>query len=148
MTGRLRKCGLALQSTEMPPGDAQRTWFPQMVAELRGRWSPALSLTEMIALRDEFDVMLHHIRSTRPIRTPLIRCPRCGHVGPAAEPDVSARSMIITLGRFGIVSGMKSRSSKEPTGRRTDWTSTVNQRRRRSWPGRASTELPKMALLR
>ena len=105
MTGRLRKCGLALQSTEMPPGDAQRTWFPQMVAELRGRWSPALSLTEMIALRDEFDVMLHHIRSTRPIRTPLIRCPRCGHVGPAAEPDVSARSMIITLGRFGIVSG-------------------------------------------
>jgi hypothetical protein len=85
-------------------GDAQRTWFPEMVAELRRRWRPGLSFPEMIALRDEFDAMVHHIRSTRHIRTPVIRCPNCGRVGRAAEPEVSIRSMIIALAKFSITS--------------------------------------------
>jgi hypothetical protein len=88
----------------MPIGDAQRTWFPEMVEELRRRWHPGLSFPEVIALRDEFDAMVHHIRSTRHIRTPVIRCPKCGRVGPAAEPDVSVRSLIITLAKYSITS--------------------------------------------
>ena len=77
----------------------------------------------MIALRDEFDAVVHHIRWTRHIRTPVIRCPKCGHVGPAAEPDVSVRSMIITLGRFIIVSGdeVKKLERTWATGRRRDY---------------------------
>lgn len=67
----------------------------------------------MIDLRDEFDAMLHHIRSTRHIRTPVIRCPRCGHAGPAAEPDVSVRSMIIALGKFGIISAEEAKTPEE-----------------------------------
>jgi hypothetical protein len=59
----------------------------------------------MIALRDELDDMLHLIRSERHIRTPVIRCRQCGRVGPAAEPDVTVRAMIFSLGRFGIVPG-------------------------------------------
>ena len=75
-----------------------------MVGELRRRWRADLSFPEMIELRSEFNAMLHHIRSTRHIRTPVIRCPKCGHVGPAAEPDVSVRSLIIALAKFGISS--------------------------------------------
>ena len=87
----------------MPYGDAQRTWFPEMLDVLRVRWRADFSFSEMIALRDELDAMLHRIRSERHIRTPVIRCRRCGRVGPAAEPDVTVRAMIFSLGRFGIV---------------------------------------------
>src|SRR4051812_17140400 len=59
---------------------------------------------EVIRLRRELDDMLHRIRSARQIRPPIIRCPRCGRVGPRAEPDVSVRAMLIALRRFGVVS--------------------------------------------
>jgi hypothetical protein len=74
-----------------------------MLDMLRARWRADLSFSDMIALRDELDAMLHRIRSERQIRTPIIRCRRCGRVGPAAEPDVTVRAMIFSLGRFAIV---------------------------------------------
>ena len=86
----------------MPAGDAQRTWFPEMVDELRKRWRPESPLTGLIQLSNDLDAMLHRIRSERNIRTPVIRCSRCGHTGPAAEPEVSVRATILALGRFGI----------------------------------------------
>ena len=95
---------------QMPYGDAQRTWFPEMVAELRRRWRPDLSLPELIELRNEFDAMLHRVRSARHLHTPVIRCRRCGHIGPAAEPEISVRSMIIALGRFGIASAEEAKA--------------------------------------
>ena len=88
----------------MPAGEAQRTWFPEMVDELRNRWRAGLSLSELVKLRDDLDAMLHRIRYERNIRTPIIRCRICGHVGPAMEPDVSVRAAIMALGRFGIIS--------------------------------------------
>lgn len=86
----------------MPAGDAQRTWFPEMLDTLRTRWRADLSLDQLVELRGELDAMLHRIRSERQIRPPVIRCPRCGHVGEAAEPDVSVRARILSLGRCGM----------------------------------------------
>jgi hypothetical protein len=86
----------------MPAGDPQRTWFPEMLEILRTKWHAGMSFAELIELRDELDTMLHGIRSARHIRPPVIRCPRCGHVGEAAEPDVTVRAMILSLARFGI----------------------------------------------
>ena len=86
----------------MPAGDPQRTWFPEMLEILRARWHVGLPFAELIELRDELDTMLHRIRAERHIRPPVIRCPRCGHVGEAAEPDVTIRAMILSLGRFGM----------------------------------------------
>jgi hypothetical protein len=86
----------------MPAGDPQRTWFPEMLEILRARWHVGLQFAELIELRDELDHMLHQIRAERHIRPPVISCPRCGHVGEAAEPDVSVRAMILSLGRFGM----------------------------------------------
>ena len=73
-----------------------------MVETLRARWRVSLAFEEMIALRDQLDSMLHQIHSDRHIRPPVIRCARCGHVGESAEPDVSVRALILSLGRFGI----------------------------------------------
>jgi hypothetical protein len=86
----------------MPAGDPQRTWFPEMLEILRTRWHVGLPFAKLIELRDELDTILHRIRAERHIRPPVIRCPQCGHVGEAAEPDVTVRAMILSLGRFGM----------------------------------------------
>jgi hypothetical protein len=79
-------------------------WFSEMLDKLRAKWRPDLTFVELIALRDELDAMLHRIRAERQIHSPVVTCPQCGHIGPAAEPDVSVRAMILSLGRFGITS--------------------------------------------
>jgi hypothetical protein len=86
----------------MPAGDASRTWFPEMLEALRAKRRADLTFRERIALRDELDAMLHRIRVERHIRPQVVTCRRCGHMGPAAGPDVSVRAMILLLGRFGI----------------------------------------------
>jgi len=86
----------------MPAGDAQRTWFAEMIEVLRTRWDVGLPFAALIELRDELDTMLHRIRAERHIRPSVIKCPRCGHVGEAAEPDVTVRAMILSVGRFGM----------------------------------------------
>jgi len=86
----------------MPAGDAQRTWFPEMIEILRARWNVGLAFAALIELRDELDTMLHRIRAERHIRPSVIKCPRCGHVGEAAEPDVTVRAVILSVCRFGM----------------------------------------------
>jgi hypothetical protein len=96
-------CGCAdLEWSAMPAGDASRTWFPEMLETLRAHWRADLTFRELIALRDELDAMLHRIRLGRHTRPPVVTCWRCGHVGPAAERDVSVRAMILSLARFNI----------------------------------------------
>jgi hypothetical protein len=86
----------------MPAGDPQRTWFPEMIQKLRAEWHAGMSLPELVRLRDSLDSMLTEIRCTRKIRSPIFRCPQCGHMGPQAEPRVSVRAMILSLARFNI----------------------------------------------
>ena len=88
----------------MPSGDAQRTWFPEMIAVIRREWGSSMSLTELIALRDRLDAMLQAIRSTRKILTAMFLCPRCGNYGRARAPRVSVRAMLLALSRFEIAS--------------------------------------------
>ena len=88
----------------MPSGDAQRTWFPEMIGRLRSEWQEGMSMPALISLRDEVDEMLHQIRAVRNIKTPIITCRRCGMTGHAAEPRVSIRALILALARFEIAS--------------------------------------------
>jgi len=103
--GRSRKRQLTWRSSEMPSGDAQRTWFPEMVARLRAEWHEGVSMPALIGLRDELDETLHRIRAGRNIQTPIITCGRCGTTGRAAEPHVSVRALILALARFASVEG-------------------------------------------
>jgi hypothetical protein len=84
-----------------------------MVEALRMGWRTGLPLVEVISLREQLDGMLHQIRSERHIRRPAIRCARCGHVGEAAEPDVSVRALILSLGRFGIASAEEVKAAEK-----------------------------------
>jgi hypothetical protein len=94
----------------MPSGDAQRTWFPEMVVWLRSTWREGVSMRTLISLRDELDGMLQRIRTGRNIQTPIITCRRCGTTGRAAEPHVSVRALILALSRFGIASKDQARA--------------------------------------
>jgi hypothetical protein len=73
-----------------------------MIEILRARCNVGLAFAELIELRDELDTMLHQIRAERHVRPPVIKCPRYGHVGEAAEPDVTVQAMILSVGRFGM----------------------------------------------
>ncbi len=88
----------------MAAGDAQRTWFPEMVAMLRQRqeWHPPISCLALIELRDRQDAMLQAIRSERNILSPVMKCPKCHREGRMAPPKVSVRALILALARFGI----------------------------------------------
>jgi hypothetical protein len=39
----------------MPLGDAQRTWFPEMIVRLRAELHTGMSMPTLIGLRDELD---------------------------------------------------------------------------------------------
>ncbi len=88
----------------MAAGDPQRVWFPEMLARLRCEWNSQMSFPALIELRNQMDSMLQQIRSERHIVSPVLRCPKCGTTGPSAEPHVSVRALILSLGRFGITS--------------------------------------------
>ena len=94
----------------MPSGDAQRTWFPEMIVRLRAEWHAGMSMPALIGLRDELDGALQRIRAGRNIQTPIITCSKCGLTGPAAEPHVSVRPLILALARFEIASKDQTRA--------------------------------------
>ena len=88
----------------MASGDAQRTWFPEMIETLGQTWSPSMSEPDLIALRDRLDTTLQTIRSERQILPAMMTCPRCQARHRSAPPTVSVRAMIFALGRFDIAS--------------------------------------------
>lgn len=94
----------------MPSGDAQRTWFPEMIGRLRAEWHQGMSIPALIGLRDELDGTLHRVRVDRKIQTPIITCRKCGKTGHAAEPHVSVRALILALARFEIASRDQTRA--------------------------------------
>jgi hypothetical protein len=44
---------------------------------------------------------------SRKFRTPVFKCPHCGHVGEGGQPHVSVRAMLLSLVRFGIADAEK-----------------------------------------
>lgn len=101
---RSRLLGRFSRNTIVPmaAGDAQRVWFPEMIERLRAQRNQGMSGEALIELRDELGAQLQRIRSERHIRSPILKCPCCGQIGEGADPHVSVRAMILSLGRFGI----------------------------------------------
>jgi hypothetical protein len=86
----------------MPSGDAQRTWFPEMIEMLRTECDAAISFPELVALTDRVDGTLQRIRAERSIAPPMMWCPQCRKRVRSAGPRVSVRAAILALGRFAI----------------------------------------------
>lgn len=95
-SNRLKHGCAKLVSSAMAAGDVQRIWFEEMIATLRSKWQRGLAFDELIRLRDELDEMLQQIRAERQIRSPVVKCPICGHIGEGAAPRVSVRAMILS----------------------------------------------------
>jgi hypothetical protein len=86
----------------MASGDAQRTWFPEMVAMLRYEWTQDMSMNELILLRNRLDSQLQRIRKEIP-RKPLSRtCVQCGASMYSGSAHISVRAMILSLKRFKV----------------------------------------------
>ena len=119
----------------MASGDAQRTWFPEMVVRLRAEWYEGMSIPALIGLREELDGTLHRIRTGRNIKTPIITCRRCGTTGPAAEPHVSVRALILALARFEIASKDQTRALEK------EW-AAYRKQHRLDVAGKASAGVP------
>jgi hypothetical protein len=84
----------------MASGDAQKVWFPEMIAMLRQAADPAMSVDAVLLLRDRLDATLQHIRRTRQILPAMMWCPHCQARHRAAPPSVSVRATILAVGRF------------------------------------------------
>ena len=123
----------------MPSGDAQRTWFPEMVRRLRSNWREGMSMPALISLRDELDEMLHCIRASRNVRTPIITCRKCGMTAPAAPPHVSVRALILALCRFEIISKDRARVLEK------DWVA-YRKHCRLTREGKVVAEMPEVCL--
>ncbi|OLB27616.1 MAG: hypothetical protein DMG41_19905 [Acidobacteria bacterium] len=108
--GRNQKRTAEVETTDMSSGDPQRTWFPEMIVRLRADWQAEMSMPALISLRDDLEGMLRRIRAGHDIKTPIITCRRCGFTGPAAEPHVSVRALILALARFEIASKEQTRA--------------------------------------
>jgi hypothetical protein len=98
----------------MPSGDAQRSWFPEMIAVLRREWDSSMSFTELIALCDRLDAALQAIRRTRGIVPPMMRCAKCGAYERARPPRLSVRATVLALSRFEIARPRRSRCWRTP----------------------------------
>lgn len=86
----------------MPPGDAQRQWFSEMIEMLRQQWNMELSWAELALLTARLDTILQRIRKERNIRPPMFNCPACGAHERSTFPRISVNATILAAGRFGI----------------------------------------------
>jgi hypothetical protein len=91
------------QRMVMASGDAQKVWFPEMIAILRQAADPAMSVETVLVLRDRLDATLQHIRRTRQILPAMMWCPHCQAHHRAAPPRVSVGATLLALGRFAAV---------------------------------------------
>ena len=81
-------------------GDAQKVWFPELIAIVRQVGEPSMSMDALLQLRDQLDTTLKMLRQTRQILPAMMWCPHCQARHRAAPPSVSVRATILALGRF------------------------------------------------
>ena len=84
----------------MASGDAQKVWFPELIAIVRQAGDTALSIDALLCLRDRLDTTLQTIWQTRQILPALMWCPHCQARHRAAPPRVSVRATVLALGRY------------------------------------------------
>jgi hypothetical protein len=98
-------------SFEEYPGDALRTWFPELVATLRDRWFDGMSCDQMIVLRADLQRQLAAIRADQGIEARPRWIANDRSQGRrfrqwCDEPEISVRAVILAAGRFQVASAL------------------------------------------
>jgi hypothetical protein len=79
----------------MPPGDAQRAWFPEMLRELEDFWRRETTWQELAAFCQAMTEKRESIKQSLGIRPLRSRCRDCG--GAMVLPPISIRSALFAL---------------------------------------------------
>jgi hypothetical protein len=87
----------------MPSGDAQRVWFPEMLADLTAAWSPSTTWEDLADLCSHLTERRQALRQSRGIEAPLTRCPKCGRASRSDISGVSIRSALFALKKIGVL---------------------------------------------
>src|SRR5262249_16007316 len=88
------------QRRHMASGDAQKVWFPELIAMVRQAGQAAMSMETLLHLRDRLHATVHTIRHTRQMLPAMMWWPHCQARHRAAPPSVSVRATILALGRY------------------------------------------------
>lgn len=88
----------------MPSGDAQRIWFPEMIEDLKTKWTPSTTWEEFVDLCRFLTEKRKRIRHARGILPPRMQCPSCGEITSSDIQGVSIRSALFTLKKIEMVS--------------------------------------------
>jgi hypothetical protein len=87
----------------MAAGDAQRTWFPEMLEGLKVRWHRELSWEECRDLCGEMTALRTKIRESKNIKPVRAWCKNCqAHHNPTPSP-LTIRSMLFALKKIGVM---------------------------------------------
>lgn len=81
----------------MPAGDAQRAWFPEMLAELEQYWHPGISWSALAAFCQQMTAFREEIRSSKGIKPVKLDCPACGGKHTMSMNPISIRSALFAL---------------------------------------------------
>ncbi|QDV47274.1 hypothetical protein Enr13x_71830 [Stieleria neptunia] len=87
----------------MPSGDAQRAWFPEMLAELERFWSNNPNWSEVITFCERMTSLRSDIRDQRDIRSPMMTCRSCGKKHAMTLPPISPRSLLFALQKIDAI---------------------------------------------
>ena len=88
----------------MAAGDAQRVWYPEMLDELKTRWTPGMSWGDVIVFCDRMTTMRKELALSRDIKPPMIKCHKCGTRERGAYPTIGIRSLIFALQKIEAIS--------------------------------------------
>jgi hypothetical protein len=88
----------------MAPGDAQRVWFPEMIATLKSHWSSSVTWEELAIICRTMSKKREEIRKTRGIKPPKTKCRKCGSIsGGSNNYLISIRSALFVLKNSDVI---------------------------------------------
>jgi hypothetical protein len=87
----------------MAAGDAQRAWFPEMMAELKDIWNPQLSWIVCAAFCERMTVFRESIWKNRNIKPARTWCPNCKEYHDSRPLEISIRSMLFALRKLNVI---------------------------------------------
>lgn len=87
----------------MAAGDAQRAWFPEMMAELKNIWNPQMPWEECADICKKMTVLRESIWKSRNIKPVRAWCQNCKEYHESRPPEISIRSMLFALRKLNVI---------------------------------------------
>ena len=87
----------------MAAGDAQRAWFPEMMAKLREAWNPQMSWEESADFCQKMTFFRESIWKDQKIKPARTWCQNCQEYHDSRPPAISIRSMLFTLKKLNVI---------------------------------------------